>query len=474
MDYSIRQIMDSEASTHHPALTMDAVASVVAPELVRQILAAHGCQTRRKRKLDMPTTVWTLIGMYLYGQCGLEGALHQLMHGPRLVGAQPQAPLAGRSALTYRRQHVSVPAMAALCRAICRPLATPRTVGAFRFGLRLMAVDGTVDAVADTPENAAVFGRAKGRHGTSAYPQVRGVHLVECGTHALVDATFWPYGVSEHRGAARLMRSVAADWLLMWDAGLHSFDLFAATRQRQAHVLARLPKGVKVTPLAVFADGSWLADLRPTDWARRRAGEHVRVRVIEYVLNDAALSPKRTRYRLATTLLDPECYPARDLAETFHARWEFEGALDQIETHQRVHALPVRAQSPRHVLQELYALVIAHFIFRALMHEAAVRAYLAPSALSFMRALDIIRHAITDFQILAPHSHPALLRRLFADLTGPSARLPPRRCRMARRVIKRRVSKFLPKHSVGPPDPPPTVRAFIDAILLIPCPLMPI
>ena len=30
--------------------------------------------------------------------------------------------------------------------------------GAFRFGLRLMAIDGTVEDLPDTPENAAVFG----------------------------------------------------------------------------------------------------------------------------------------------------------------------------------------------------------------------------------------------------------------------------------------------------------------------------
>lgn len=474
MHVRIRHFAEEQKRILSPGLSMDALTGIVTPETVTQVLAEHGCVTPRTRKLSVALTVWTLIGMFLYGQCALERALRHVLHGLRLVGWEPSERLPGRSALAYRRRQVSVPAMAALCRALCRPLATARTVGAFRFGLRLMALDGTVDAVADTPENAAVFGRAKNGHGTSAYPQVRGVHLVECGTHAVVDATFWPYHIGERRGAARLMRSVEADWLLMWDAGLHSFDLFAATRQRSAHVLARLPAGVKVTPLQINADGSWWAELRPTDPARRRTGECLRVRVIEYTLSDPALSPKHTRFRLGTTLLDPERYPARDLVETFHVRWEFESTLDEIETHQRLHDVPLRAQSPRHVLQELYALIMAHFILRALMHQAACRAGLAPTALSFVHALDIIRHAITDFQIFAPESHPVLFARLWSDLTAPAARLPHRRCRIARRVVKRRVSKFMRKKARCPPHPKPTVRAFSEAIALQPCVLMPI
>src|SRR5439155_265490 len=39
-----------------------------------------------------------------------------------------------------------------LFRAVARPIATARTGGAFLGGLRLMAIDGTTLAVADTPE----------------------------------------------------------------------------------------------------------------------------------------------------------------------------------------------------------------------------------------------------------------------------------------------------------------------------------
>ena len=93
--------------------------------------------------------------------------------------------------------------MARLFKAVCRPLATPDTVGAFAYGLRLVALDGSVDEVPDSEANSAYFGRASAGRGQSAFPQVQCVYLCECGTHTIFDAAFWPYAVSERRGGKR-------------------------------------------------------------------------------------------------------------------------------------------------------------------------------------------------------------------------------------------------------------------------------
>jgi hypothetical protein len=72
---------------------------------------------------------------------------------------------------------------------LVRPLATAETPGAFLFGLRVMAADGTVLDVPDTPANAKVFGYPGSRHGTrAAFPKIRLVLLIEAGTHLIVDA----------------------------------------------------------------------------------------------------------------------------------------------------------------------------------------------------------------------------------------------------------------------------------------------
>ena len=46
--------------------------------------------------------------------------------------------------------------------------------------------------------------------------------------------------------------------------------------------------------------------------------------------------------------------------------------IDKVDTHQRVYSRPLRSKKPVGVIQELYGLLIAHYIVRVLMHEAAL------------------------------------------------------------------------------------------------------
>src|SRR5437667_8837079 len=90
-----------------------------------------------------------------------------------------------------------------------------------------------------------------------------------------------------------------------WGRGFHDYELVVAVRRRGAHVLGRLPDHVKPDRMRRLADGSYLAKLFPYDGKRRRRGEHLLVRVIEYTLDDPQLPGYGTRDRLITTLLDP-------------------------------------------------------------------------------------------------------------------------------------------------------------------------
>ena len=79
--------------------------------------------------------------------------------------------------------------MSQLFNQVTCPMASPQTPGAFLFGRRVMAVDGTVIDVPDTPANAKVFGYPGSRRGTrAAFPKIRLVLLIEAGTHLIVDA----------------------------------------------------------------------------------------------------------------------------------------------------------------------------------------------------------------------------------------------------------------------------------------------
>jgi hypothetical protein len=279
------------------------------------------------------------------------------------------------------------------------------------------------------------------------------------GTHAVVATTFWPATTSEERGVWRLVRSLTEGMLVLWDRGFHDYELLVAVRKRQAHGLGRLPDHVKPERLRRRPDGSYLAKLFPSDGKRRRRGEHLLVRVIEYTLDDPQLPGYGTRYRLVTTLLDPEEAPAHTLACTYHERWEIELVIDEQDTHQlgQHHpASPLRSRQPRGVIQELYGLMLAHYAVRFLMHQAALQVQEDPDRLSFMGALRLIQDSVADFEMAAPELVPQLCQRLLRDLA--EARLPERVPRVEPRVVKRKVIKWPLKrqahyHSLQPTRP---------------------
>ena len=462
MGYTIRE-MTAERNFCQE-LTIEALHRVVPPEMITAVLPQAETRPQRVRALTAQVTIWVLIAMNLYTHLALGHVLRKVTQGLRFIWPDPTYRVPGASAFVYRRYQLGAQPLVALYDRLARPLATPRTRGAFRFGLRLMAIDGTVEDVPDTPANAAAFGRQHGSRGDSAFPQVQGVYLVECGTHAIVDATFGPYGTSERAGAAALLRAVSAEMLVMWDRGFHEYDLLAAVRQRGAHVLGRLPAHVKPQWVASLPDGSTLAYLRPSDPKRRAQGERLLVRVIEYTLTDPALPGYGAVHRLVTTLLDPRVAPAVELVCLYHERWESEVVIDEIDTHQRLAGRPLRSQKPEGVLQELYALLIAHFAIRVLMHEAALQAGLDPDRLSFVHAVRVLREAIPEFQMVAPAERPRLYQRLLQDIAA--GRLPARRLRSNPRVVKRKMSTFRLKRPEHRHAPQPT-RPFREAVLLI-------
>jgi hypothetical protein len=446
-------------------LSFDAIAQAVPVAVVQAVLAESGACEQRERKLNMLVTVFLTIAMNLYPRASIGEVLRKIAQGLRYIWPDPEYRVANDSAISQRRYQLGARPMAALFHRVCQPLATPQTTGAFLFGLRLMALDGSTENVADTPENAAAFGRHHADRGDSAFPQVKAVYLAECGTHAIVDAGFWPCQTSERVGGLRMLRSVGPGMLVMWDTGFHDFDMVKLAVDRGAHVLARLPAHVKPQLMRRLPDGSYLATIRPSDYARRKRGECLLVRIIEYTITDPNLPHSGEIHRLLTTLLAPERYPALDLACAYHERWEIELVIDETDTHQRLADRPLRSLKPVGVIQELYALLMAHYAIRSLMHEAAVQANLDPDRLSFTQALNVLQAAIPEFQMTAPELLPQLYARLLNDLAAKP--LPERRLRTNPRVVKRKMSNFHLKRPEHFGWPQPSVRSFREAVALI-------
>lgn len=179
MGYTLRQVTAEHKCCQ--SLTVEALEHVVPRATMTSVLRQHGAQAQRERTLTMVVTVWVVIAMHLYAQLSMGHVMRKLARGLRFIWPDPTYRLPKAHALTYRRYQLGARPLAVLFRRLCRPMTTSHTPGAFCFGLRLMAIDGTVEDLPDTPENVAVFGRHQSARGQAAFPQVQSVYLAECG-----------------------------------------------------------------------------------------------------------------------------------------------------------------------------------------------------------------------------------------------------------------------------------------------------
>ena len=294
--------------------------------------------------------------------------------------------------------------MSQLFDSISKPLAQRETPGAFIGGLRIMAVDGTLLDVPDSPANAKVFGYPGSRKGTKpSFPKVRVILLIEAGTHLITDALTCPYQIGERVKALKLLRSVNESMLLMWDRGFHSYKMVNSALAQGSQYLGRVPKNVKFPPHQVLDDGSYLSWINPDRKSKKQGKTKILVRIIEYTIeSDGELKT----YRLITSLMDLTLFPALLLAKEYHQRWEIENTIDELKTHLLGRKTPIRSLKPREVIQEIDGWLLGHYAIRSLMFQAARTANISPLRLGFTGTLKVIRRAIPDFQDLSPEQIP--------------------------------------------------------------------
>jgi hypothetical protein len=366
---------------------------VFPPDLVDEVVAEVGRTEQRNRSLPARVMAYFAIGMALYSEGSYEDVLSQLTDGLSWAsGWREQFVFPSKSAIFQARARLGAEPLAALFARAARPIAVRGTPGGWLAGRRLVAIDGSCLDVADTPENAAHFGRPGVNKGEkSAFPQARVVALAECGTHAIFDAVVGAYMSSELALASELLDRLEPGMLLLADRNFTSYALWRKASATGADLLWRARTNLRPEHVQTLDDDSWLARIRlSTD----KAAEPITVRVIDYTIDDGRPNPER--YRLFTTILDPEQASATDLAAAYVQRWEIELAFDELKTHQRGPRTVLRSKSPQLVLQEIWGHLCCHFAIRSLMTQAAEHAGHDPDRVSFVAALRIIRQSIAQ------------------------------------------------------------------------------
>jgi hypothetical protein len=382
-------LSDRRLSDH---ISIGVLTRVYPPEVVDAVIAAAGRAERRHRLLPARVTAYYVLALALFAQSSYEEVMRFLVEGLSWQSGWARAwRVPTKGAIFQARQRLGVEPLRALFEGTARPLATEATRGAWLREWRLMSLDGTCLDVADSPENALAFGRPgswRSESGGGAFPQLRLVGLCEVGTHAIVDAVLSPYARHERELALEVRRSLAPGMLVIADRGFFSHALWRELAATGADLLWRATLDLALKRERELPDGSYLATLASR--AARRTADAAPLRVVEYHLDDDGRAGQE-RYRLVTTILDPDAATASELATAYAQRWEVESAFGELKTHQRGARAVLRSKLPDGALQEAYGHLCTHYAIRKLMHEAALTADLDPDRLSFLRSLRVAR-----------------------------------------------------------------------------------
>jgi hypothetical protein len=381
---------DQRLSDH---ISIGVLTRVFPPELVDAVVAEAGRSERRQRLLPARVVVYYVLGLALYSSSSYEEVIRMLVEGLAWQsGWQRPWKVPTKGALWQARTRLGSEPLRALFERVAQPLAELRTPGAFYRDWRLVSIDGTCVDVADTPANEKRFGRpGSGRgQGVGAFPQLRLVGLGECGTHAMIKVAHGPLADGERTLAARLLTGLSPDMLCLADRGFYSYSLWNQARASGAQLLWRMKANARLPVEQRLDDGSYLTSIYGAEDARR--SEPVTARVIEYEIDDPGRpTTEEQRYRLLSTILDPDRAPASELAPLYAQRWEFENALDELKVHQRGPRVVLRSKTPDGVIQEIYGHLCVHYAIRWLMHTIAVDSGHDPDRLSFTRTLRVAR-----------------------------------------------------------------------------------
>jgi len=382
-------------------ISLGVVANTFPRKTVERVLQETGKASKRQRDLPAHVMVYYVIALALYMQVSYREVLRCLLEGVQwLMGPEAVVKVAGKSGISQARTRLGSEPLRQLHDRMVKPIARKRTKGSWYGPWRLVSLDGSTMAVADTQDNETDFGRPAQSRGKAAYPLLRFVSLVENGTHVLFGTRMDGYGVGEITVARKVVTHLRQGMLCLADRNFFSFELWQQARAGGAELLWRAKRNLVLPCLRRLADGSYVSKIYPSVHDRRHDANGMTVRVIEYTLE--GVPDAEPMYRLVTTILDPGKAPAQELAALYHERWEIETAFDELKTHLRGSGIVLRSKTPELVRQEFYGLLLAHFAIRGLMHEAALKVDEDPDQLSFTHAVRVIRRKLPHFVALPP------------------------------------------------------------------------
>lgn len=432
-----------------PELSFDKVRASIDPLWIWEALLASGTASIRRRRLPADQVIWLVLGIALERNRPIDEVVRTL--GLALPSGQRATAGVAKSSIAQARVRLGDEPMQWLFD-ICAEHWALASAGKHRWrGLHLFGMDGTTLRVPDSEENREHFGsqNAGGERGLSGYPLVRMVTLMALRSHLLLGAQFGPYSRGENSYASQLWPKTPVDSLLVLDRGFLAAGMLIPLRESGRHWLTRAKKGLSWRVIESVGKEGDIVEMDVSDQARRNdpsLPQTWRMRAIPY--QRRGFPPQI----LLTSLLDPRAFPAKEVIELYHERWEIELGYDEVKTEMLEREETLRSKSPTLVNQELWGLLVIYNLVRLEIERAAELAGVPPKRISFVWALRLIRDEWRWASIASgPGSIPKKLLRMREEVARSV--LPPRRSgRSYPRAVKIKMSNYARKRpNVRPP-----------------------
>lgn len=284
-------------------------------------------------------------------------------------------------------------------------------------GWRLLAIDGALCDIPDTPVLRTHFGFWGSRHGQKGCVKARQSQMFDVLNQITVEAQLGPKSEGERDMALHHLAQIGSNDLLLLDRGYPAFWLFAAILEQQGHFCARVKANYNKQTRQFIQSGALeqQISLTPTYQARSicRAKQlptaPLSLRLIRVDLSDTEVE------LLITSLLDTETYPGAIFADLYHHRWPVEEDYKLILAHFELENWTGLSQEA--IYQDFHATIFTKNL-AAILAQPAQQAIDRQTSSRKYRYQPNMTHLVSKLKdtlvyLLTDHPLPPLLHRLW-------------------------------------------------------------
>lgn len=278
-------------------------------------------------------------------------------------------------------------------------------------GHRVWIADGSGFSMPDTPELRKTFGCPGGQKPGCGFPVAHILALIDAHSGIIRDVIAAPLRTQDIALVSQQHPKMSAGDILVADRGFCSYAHLALISQAHLHAIFRIHQRhiVDFHPHRLSATQAKEPGRPRSRWLRRlgyhdqlvewrkpvtrprwmsdeqftQLPERLVVRELRYRIKDRSCRVREVT--LVTTLLDPQRYPAAEIARLYGLRWQVEVDLRDLKITLGMDVL--KGQKPETVIKEMYIFMLVYNLVRLVVLKSAQHQQVAPSRISFIDAL---------------------------------------------------------------------------------------